>query len=134
MTERLRYKGRFVKKNVLDKYTRFLQSVDEKRSQKIAKESSEKEKTDDSNLKWGRRIVDIDELANNLECNVCEETLSLKKIQREQREGFQSTFTVECEKCGVLNLVETGKIHVSKEHFKYADNNTKLIFGNCFFE
>lgn len=132
MSEKLRYKGRFIKKEVLEKRLRIISSFEKGRIQKM--ESTLKNETkDDSNLKIGKRIIDVDELAANLECKVCEETLSLKKIKKEIRAGLHSTFSIECKKCGLLNIVDTGKIHVNKDSGKHADINTKVVLGMFFF-
>ncbi|CAH0555169.1 unnamed protein product [Brassicogethes aeneus] len=84
---------------------------------------------DDTNFTVGKRIVDIDILANNLTCKVCEDNLLLKQIKREIRAGLHSTFTIKCKKCGLLNQVDAGKVHLSKDNRKRADINTKVVFG-----
>lgn len=78
----------------MDKRLRFYSSIEESRLKKM-KKLSESDINDDFNLQIGRRIVDINVLANNLECKNCEETLSLNR-EKKIRAGFNSTFSVEC--------------------------------------
>lgn len=129
MSDQLKYKGKFIKKKVLEKRLRMINSIENGRIKKIETMST----NNDSNLKVGKRIVDIDVLANNLICKVCETILSLKEIKKELRAGLHSTFSIECKKCGVLNIVDTGKLHVSKNKGRHADINTKCVLGMFFF-
>ncbi|XP_044594882.1 uncharacterized protein LOC123272249 [Cotesia glomerata] len=59
MSDKLRYKGKFIKKKVLKKRLQLISSIKKGRVQKMSV-------NDDCNLKVGKRIVDIDVLADNL--------------------------------------------------------------------
>ena len=84
--------------------------------------------------KTGRRIVELDHLAKQLEhCSDCEALLNLSNTVSEVRMGFGSTLYIQCE-CGVLNSVTTNKSHrTGKRGPPVFDVNTKAAVGNLFF-
>ncbi|XP_057317953.1 uncharacterized protein LOC130662970 [Microplitis mediator] len=118
--DQLRYKGRFVKKKVLEKRTKAI----------VAMNNAKKLKT--QSLKTvcrGRRIVELQELGKNLKCRLCSKVLSLEKITHEKRMGLNSILNVKCEDCNVITLVPTGKTHLTRSEVKQSDVNTKAVLG-----
>ena len=83
------------------------------------------------NMKWkeGRRVVDLDLVANGLEkCCVtgCYERLNLKNVESETKLGLASILWVRCV-CGELNKVPTSKSHSKGQKGRpLYDVNTKL--------
>ena len=82
------------------------------------------------NWKCGRRIVELDHMAEQLSsCVDCDQTLNLKNIVDEKRRGFGSVLTLQCS-CGMLNTVTTNKAHrVGSRGPPIFDLNTKAALG-----
>ena len=82
MSTRLRHKGRFVKEHIVAgkaKRVAALQAASRKRAQK-ARESLVAEKPGSFRERYrfeGRRIVDMQEFAKNLECHLCKRRLDI---------------------------------------------------------
>lgn len=80
----------------------------------------------------GRRIVEIDHMANQMTCTDCGSWLALQNIVHEVRYGLGSVFMMECN-CGSVNEVSSGKTHrVGKKGPPVFDVNTKAALGNLF--
>lgn len=80
----------------------------------------------------GRRIVELEELGENLTCIQCNKTLSLKNIISEKRLGLNSILKVMCADCNVPTTVPTGKMHVTQNYEKFSDVNTKAVLGKFY--
>lgn len=69
-------------------------------------------KNQDSKLtmtwKEGYRIVDLCELARQMNCKICNSLLDLKQTQAEIRTGLASILYIACQ-CGVINHIRTSK-------------------------
>ncbi|XP_074104180.1 uncharacterized protein LOC141530765 [Cotesia typhae] len=117
MSEKLTHKGRFIKKKVL-----------EKRQKSLAAMAKAKKKRN-SPQQIGTRIVDVDELMDNLICCLCEKDLLLKNIVKETKFGLSSVFSIKCENCSTLTNVKTSKKHITKDNTKHSDINTKIVLG-----
>jgi hypothetical protein len=63
----------------------------------------------------GRRIVDLYELAKQLQCKECCSLLDLRRTEREARYGLASVLYILCN-CGVMNDVHTAKTQGSPEN------------------
>ena len=77
----------------------------------------------------GRRIVNINVLADNLVCSECKSILSLKNIISEKKNGLLSKFTVKCSNttCNNVTTVCTDKTHkVQKVKVKKDQNSGEL--------
>ena len=74
----------------------------------------------------GRRVVELDILARELWCSVCDIALSLRNSLREGRNGLLSEIDVQCDRCFQTYKVNTGK-HSSSTTF--PDVNLKLAVG-----
>ncbi|XP_063436090.1 uncharacterized protein LOC134717530 [Mytilus trossulus] len=63
------------------------------------------------NISWneGRRVVELEVLAEQLFCNRCNTPLHLKDIVGEMRYGLGSLLEVACQICSGMKLVSTGK-------------------------
>ncbi|OWF51678.1 hypothetical protein KP79_PYT06561 [Mizuhopecten yessoensis] len=63
------------------------------------------------NIVWneGRRVVELEVLAEQLFCNRCNTPLHLKDIVGEMRNGLGSLLEVVCRICSGMKLVSTGK-------------------------
>ncbi|XP_021350929.1 uncharacterized protein LOC110448808 [Mizuhopecten yessoensis] len=83
------------------------------------------------NIVWneGRRVVELEVLAEQLFCNRCNTPLHLKDIVGEMRNGLGSLLEVVCRICSGMKLVSTGKRN-EKGGF---DINSKvaLELGTC---
>ena len=81
--------------------------------------------------KVGRRIVELQTLADQLDCGNCSSPLSLKNIVRETRHGFGSILYVSCGHCdGEPTKVYTGKRHAPSTTKKTVfDVNSKAALG-----
>ncbi|KAK0178543.1 hypothetical protein PV327_007423 [Microctonus hyperodae] len=114
MGHRLRYKGRFIKKRVLDKKMKIVNSL------RKEKEETNNDKPIESNLIEGPRLVELTELGKNLRCCQCNDVLCLDNIVGEIRSGFNSILRVKCLKCVTITQVPTGKLHVVNNNKKRA--------------
>ncbi|XP_043284646.1 uncharacterized protein [Venturia canescens] len=129
MEDRVRLKGRFIKKKMLDKQLKFKKMRCEKKLSASDARDAITSKT--TNITSGRRIVELDELAKNLKCCQCSQVLSLENIVNEKRMGLRSILTVRCQSCSSMTAVSTGKthrVHEKNEHL-HSDVNTKAVFG-----
>ncbi|XP_071138502.1 uncharacterized protein [Mytilus edulis] len=63
------------------------------------------------NISWneGRRVVELEVLAEQLFCNKCNTPLHLKDIVGEMRYGLGSLLEVVCQICSGMKLISTGK-------------------------
>ena len=83
-----------------------------------------------SDWQQGRRIVEMGHFADQLVCDDCDVTLSLRNIFAETRHGYGSLLYINCT-CGTVNAVSTSKRHQpSKRGGKVFDVNTKAALGN----
>ena len=76
----------------------------------------------------GRRIVDIQHVAQQLKCLACKRDIFLRDIVKEVRQGLASVFYVECshQECRYTTMITTGT-----QHGRVFDVNTKLAMGKC---
>ncbi|KAG8040393.1 hypothetical protein G9C98_000964 [Cotesia typhae] len=125
MGDQLRYKGMFIKKKVLNKKMKIVNSLREKKATKNDNKPVE------SNLIEGPRLVDLKELGKNLKCCKCHEVLCLDNISDETRVEFHSTLKVNCPKCNVVTLVSTRKCHSvnNNNRTKHSDITTVVVLG-----
>ena len=82
----------------------------------------------------GRRIVELDVLARELECKSCGASLQLLNCFREMVSGLESFLYITCSNsdCGEINVCHTNKIHRSSDKRRgrpIFDVNTKLAAG-----
>lgn len=122
MGDRIRHKGRFIKKKVLDKKLKIKNALQEKRKGN--------DDTSESNLCEGIRLVDLKFLGKKLKCVQCYEVLCLENIVHEQHLGLKSIIKVKCTKCETISVVPTSKSHsVAGSQSKHSDVNTGVILG-----
>lgn len=77
----------------------------------------------------GRRVVELGDIVNQMECTDCKSTLILKHIESETRHGLGSTLYINCS-CGVINAVTTNKSHrLGTRGPQIFDVNTKAAIG-----
>lgn len=122
MTPRLREKGRFIKKNVLDKKSKAIAAMTEARKQK---NQNIPQKSDCESTML--RIVDIALLGKNLKCDRCNQRIFLDNIVKEVRFGLTSMLHIKCETCVCITLVSTGKCLEPKSQL--YDTNMKAVLG-----
>lgn len=85
----------------------------------------------------GRRIVDLKELARQMNCKRCSRLLGLNQIEEETKFGLASVMCVVCE-CGARNAVFTDKLmEMNGEKYSFAINmlfpsSKKQFHGNVF--
>jgi len=80
----------------------------------------------------GRRIVEVETLAENLWCHRCDLRLSLKNISSEMRYGLASIFMVKCLSCNAYYSVKTGKSSSkTSKNRPLSDVNLGASFGEC---
>ena len=86
MSDKVYYKEKFIKQKTLNKRLRAVAAMAEakKRKKQCPKHV-------------GTRIVEIDELANNLTCCKCQKDIFLKNIIKETRFGLNSVFSIKCQ-------------------------------------
>ena len=82
----------------------------------------------------GRRIVELDVLAKELECKSCGASLQLLNCFRETVSGLGSFLYITCSNsdCGEINVCHTNKVHRSSAKRRgrpIFDVNTKLAAG-----
>lgn len=74
----------------------------------------------------GRRIVELDILAQQMFCKYCKKRLHLDQIDSEVQFGFASILNIYCCECGETNGIQTGKMHSGGSRGpKIFDVNTK---------
>ncbi|XP_066596275.1 uncharacterized protein [Prorops nasuta] len=73
----------------------------------------------------GRRIIDVNKVAEDLWCNNCNSAISLRDIQVEKQYGIASKWLVKCQSC--LNMVQVETSRKAKNF--YFDSNLKLAIG-----
>ncbi|KAK0180580.1 hypothetical protein PV327_002947 [Microctonus hyperodae] len=125
MSDHIRYKGRFIKKKVLDKKIKIKNALQKKRKgNDLSTNSSE------PNLYEGNRVVNLKFLGEKLKCVKCFEVLCLNNIVHEQHLGLNSILKVKCEKCDTLSIVPTSKTHsTAGNKSKHCDINTGVVLG-----
>lgn len=126
MGDRLRHKGRFIKKKVLDKKMKIANSLREKKVK-----ANNPTNTVEPNLIEGPRIVDLKQLGKNLICCQCNDVLCLNNVIDETRSGLNSILRVKCRKCAAISRVSTGKLHVvnNNKKCKHSDSTTGVVLG-----
>lgn len=75
----------------------------------------------------GRRIVDMDKLAQELWCIKCNIPLSLRFLVKEKIVGVASRLLIKCKGCQQIMEVNT-----SKKTGRFDHNNLKLAIGKNF--
>ena len=77
--------------------------------------------------KTGRRVVELQALAQQMFCTSCDARLHLADIESERRYGLGSILFIRCQNsvCSSLNDVKTGKRNNGT-----FDINSKLALGN----
>ncbi|XP_062576921.1 uncharacterized protein LOC134267321 isoform X2 [Saccostrea cucullata] len=129
MTDRDRVGGRFVKKGTMNRRLNMMKIREATVTQNVAQTEGHTCESNDESWRKGRRIVELDHMAKQMNCWDCGHTLTLNNIVNERRQGFASNLTITCE-CGVLNEVTTGKSHrVNKRGPAVFDINTKAALG-----
>lgn len=133
MTDRDRVGGRFVKKGTMNRRLNMMKIREATVTQNVAQTEGHTCESNDESWRKGRRIVELDHMAKQMNCWDCGHTLTLNNIVNERRQGFASNLTITCE-CGVLNEVTTGKSHrVNKRGPAVFDINTKAALAEvCF--
>lgn len=64
----------------------------------------------------GRRVIDVELLAENLWCTECDIPLSLRFVMSEKRAGLASILNVQCKNCCAIYHVFTSKKTESKHY------------------
>ncbi|XP_074105759.1 uncharacterized protein LOC141531708 isoform X2 [Cotesia typhae] len=122
MGDRMRYKGRFIKKKVLDKKIKIKNGLQEKRK------GNDLSTNNKPNLSEGFRVVDLKLLAEKLKCVKCFEVLCLDNIVHEQNLGLNSILKVKCTKCDIITIVRTSKTHRTGDNkSNHSDINTGAV-------
>lgn len=127
----VRSKGRFVKKNYMErKIQRHLVCDELNQMPKATYTVGVVEEEFTGNVE-GRRIVDIAAMAEYLQCLGCKEVLSLLYIESETRRGLVSIFKVRCHHCLVVRDVPTGKYSCKNDdlRLKTYDVNARAVLG-----
>lgn len=127
MENRLRYKGKFIKKKVLEKKIRIRDSAHKRITNKLENETESVK----PNLIEGSRVVELTELGKNLKCCRCNDVLCLDNIIDEIRTGLHSILKVKCINCNAITRVSTGKSHVinNDNKCKHFDSTTGIVLG-----
>ncbi|XP_011876984.1 PREDICTED: uncharacterized protein LOC105567056, partial [Vollenhovia emeryi] len=123
--DRLRYKGRFISKKQRDKR---LKAIEHGKS--LLKPKKKVQESDKECIVEGLRLCDLKVIARYLYCICCQEILSLENIEREEKRGLASIFSVRCHKCLHVNIVPTGKPHEGPSGKPIFDVNTKAVLGS----
>ncbi|XP_057335065.1 uncharacterized protein LOC130673868 [Microplitis mediator] len=102
MTELLkRYKnGQFRKKRPLQLESDQSFANKKKKTEKICVSNPEP-------IIEGRRIVDINKIAVDMWCDVCDDALSFRFIKNEDVVGLSSLFSIECHRCKKIHMIKT---------------------------
>jgi hypothetical protein len=81
----------------------------------------------------GRRIVDLDVLANDLWCSTCDSALTLKDIVNENLSGLASVFSVKCNTCDIVHEVSTSACQPTEKGGRPLFNvNMKIAMGKIY--
>ncbi|XP_066593603.1 uncharacterized protein [Prorops nasuta] len=107
-------KGQFTKEKVQKQLEALIKRNEERKSKK----TSEK-------LYEGRRVVEFDKLAEQLWCNVCNDSLSLRYKLQEKIIGLASIIKIKYHRCNMIMDVTTS----SKSDKFYYDVNKKMANG-----
>ncbi|KAK0072472.1 hypothetical protein PV326_014432 [Microctonus aethiopoides] len=113
----IKYKGKFIKKKVLDKRLKSAAAMTEGRKKKRNIKVTEKA----HDVLDGARIVDIKELAENLKCRKCGQVISLQDTVNETHLELHSIFHI---------TFPSGKTHKTNDNSSYSDVNTKAVLGS----
>ncbi|XP_046387737.1 uncharacterized protein LOC124157226 [Ischnura elegans] len=110
--------GRFVRKKEFEKRQKASSRA------KVKRESSPKIEANPRFTLEGRRIVDVNLLAKQMNCDSCLKPLSFANIEGELRRGLASIWTVRCSFCEQLKKVATSTaVHCAKSSYaQYAVN------------
>ena len=126
MGDRIRHKGRFIKKKVLDKKNKVANALREKKKLNDLTANN----NESNNLCEGFRIVDLKYLGKKLRCDQCKDVLCLDNIVDEKHLGLNSILKVKCTKCDIVSLVPTGKTHIAhNSNSKHSDINAGIVLG-----
>lgn len=79
----------------------------------------------------GRRIVELQVMAQHMYCTSCNQLLALANIEKERKQGLASMYSIRCHHCLLINLVPSGKQHpgLSKQSKSLFDVNSKAALG-----
>ena len=83
--------------------------------------------TDDS-WKQGRRIVELEKMAQDMFCDMCAAWLHLKDTVRETHYGLGSILFIKCTACGAVKRLALGK----QNDDGGFDIKRKIVVGNIF--
>ncbi|XP_046591676.1 uncharacterized protein LOC124293697 [Neodiprion lecontei] len=129
MATQTRFKGQFVKKKVLDKKLKAVYAMCRANAAKREESGHNLHDRQQEFAVEGRRIVDLEYLAQQLKCIRCKKDILLKKAVKETRMGLNSILHIACDECCSITQVRTGKTHVTLENKTHADVNTKAVLG-----
>lgn len=127
MSNQLRLKGRFMKKKNLDKRKKAVAAMCIANAAK--REQVRHNLTEKSQTFQGRRIIDMDYVAEHLICIKCKKDIQLKNTIQETQMGLNSILHIMCNECCVITQVQTSKTHITRDNSKHADVNTKAVLG-----
>lgn len=77
----------------------------------------------------GCRIVDVEFLGKQMNCQNCQEILSFNRCVEEKIFGLASIFYIECQQCKVVSPVCTDKQHTTADKETHFDINTAIRKG-----
>ncbi|XP_066583761.1 uncharacterized protein [Prorops nasuta] len=120
-------KGKFISDKCARKMEMFLSSTEGKHGRRIKPSQIKinENNEDKENHCEGRRIIDVNKVAEDLWCNNCNSAISLRDIQVEKQYSIASKWLVKCQSC--LNMVQVETSRNAKNF--YFDSNLKLAIG-----
>lgn len=128
--ERIRYRGKFVKKYKVEK-SLFMQRLNKSKKDKQTADKTPEKICEKKDIPVdGSRITNLKFMAKKMFCEKCNQGLELCNIKKETVEGLGSIFEVECSKCRHLT-----KVHSDERYYSPATKgsvftvNTKMALG-----
>ena len=91
----------------------------------------EMEVDNERNEDWknGRRVVELEKMAKEMFCDICNQWLHLKDTVKESRYGLGSVLRVKCSACGSVKKLNLGKTNDDGGF----DVNRKAVIGKKIF-
>ncbi|KAJ8666657.1 hypothetical protein QAD02_008319 [Eretmocerus hayati] len=116
-------KGKFIKVKHKIKIEKFLARVKGKGGRRAKIQDETTKECDVLPEKYeGRRLIDLRQVAKDLWCQECNQTLSLRNLENETFTGIVSKWHIRCQSCNHVIVVDSSK----KSNKPYYDTNLKL--------
>ena len=78
---------------------------------------------------FGRRVVELEKMANDMFCDVCNHWLHLKDTVKKARYGLGPVLHIKCSACGAVKKLNVGKTNDDGGF----DVNRKAVIGKKIF-